>query len=199
MVQDGRTFLVRNPYIPVKVMTLTGKAETVREAAAWVRSIHDEYAGALFVFAYRAVGSREAAEDVVQETFVRAWKAADSFDAERGAVSTWLFAIARNVIIDLRRRQQARPREVAPVDSDRGPAVADASALDRALEAWQVADALQRLTPQHREVILEAYYRDRSVAETAERLQVPPGTVKSRLYYGLRNLRLALEEMGVVG
>jgi RNA polymerase sigma-70 factor, ECF subfamily len=182
------------------MMTMTRrKAGPVQEAAAWVRSIHDEYAGALFMFAYRALGSREAAEDVVQETLVRAWKAADSFDPERGSVSTWLFAIARNVIIDLRRRRRARPREVAPVEGDAGATAADASALDRALEAWQVADALRRLTPEHREVILEAYYRDRSVAETAERLQIPPGTVKSRLYYGLRNLRLALEEMGVVG
>jgi RNA polymerase sigma-70 factor, ECF subfamily len=182
------------------VLTLTAhEGGVVREAAAWIRSIHDEYAGALFMFAYRGLGNREAAEDAVQETLVRAWSAADSFDPERGSVSTWLFAIARNVIIDLRRRQQARPREVAPVEGDGGLLAADSSALDRALEAWQVADALQRLTPEHREVILEAYYRDRSVAEMAERLQIPAGTVKSRLYYGLRNLRLALEEMGVVG
>jgi RNA polymerase sigma-70 factor, ECF subfamily len=188
------------------MMTLAErKAGTVQEAAAWVRSLHDEYAGALFVFAYRALGSREAAEDVVQETLVRAWKAADSFDPERGSVSTWLFAIARNAVIDLRRRQRARPQEVAPIESDRWPAVGDGASgaadasLDRALEAWQVADALRRLTPEHRQVIVEAYYRDHSVAETAERLQIPPGTVKSRLYYGLRNLRLALEEMGVVG
>jgi RNA polymerase sigma-70 factor (ECF subfamily) len=70
--------------------------------------------------------------------------------------------------------------------------------VDRALEAWQMAEALRRLSPEHRTVIVETYYGARSVASTAARLGIPEGTVKSRLYYGLRALRLVLEELEVV-
>ena len=70
--------------------------------------------------------------------------------------------------------------------------------MDRVLEAWQVADALAQIRPEHREVIVETYYGGCSVNQAAAKLGVPAGTVKSRLFYGLRAMRLALEEMGVV-
>lgn len=170
----------------------------VRDASRWIQSLQDEYAGALLVFAYRAIGNLQDAEDVVQEVLVRVWRSADRFDPERGAVSTWLFTIARNVVIDHRRRQQARPHVVSEVTAESGEPDADATAFDRALEAWQMAEALRSLTTAHREVIIEAYYRDCSVAQAAERLGIPPGTVKSRLYHGLRNLRVALQDRGIV-
>jgi RNA polymerase sigma-70 factor (ECF subfamily) len=159
-----------------------------------VRALHDDFAGPLYVFAYRRLGDAQAAEEVVQDTLVRAWRSADSYDADRGPVSAWLFAIARNLVIDHARRLDARP-ETEPL-----PAVVPepGGEIDRMLETWQVADALAALSATHREVILTCHYRGHTIAEAAALLDVPPGTVKSRLYYGLRALRLRLEEMGVV-
>lgn len=171
----------------------------VTDPAGWVQSVQGEYAGALLVFAYRAIGNLQDAEDVVQEVLVRVWRSAERFDPDRAAVSTWLFTIARNVVIDHRRRQQARPRVVGEAPRDRGEPPDDATAFDRAVEAWEMAEALRRLTADHREVIIEVYYRDRSVAQAAARLGIPAGTVKSRLYHGLRNLRVALQDRGIVG
>lgn len=169
-----------------------------QDPTGWIEAIQDEYAGALFFFAYRALGNREDAEDVVQEILTRVWRGADRFDPDRGALRTWLFTVARNTLIDHRRRQQARPRVVDQVAGDRGEPLDDATAFDRALEAWEMAEALRGLTDEHRRVIIETYYRDRSVRQAAKELGIPPGTVKSRLYHGLRNLRVVLEDRGVV-
>jgi RNA polymerase sigma-70 factor, ECF subfamily len=160
----------------------------------WMEAVHARYGGALFVYACRALDDRAAAEEVVQDALVRAWQAVDRFDPARAALSTWLFTITRNLVIDRRRRRRIQPVDPATMDLP-----ADDGGLDRALEVWQVAEALGRISPDHRAVIVETYYRGASVAEAAERLDIPRGTVKSRLYYGLRALRLALEEMGVVG
>jgi RNA polymerase sigma-70 factor, ECF subfamily len=128
---------------------------------------------------------------------VRAWRAADRFDPSRGSMSTWLYAIARNLVIDQHRRHQRDPELMA--GEPEGLPDDDASSLERALEAWQVADALARLSEEHRAAIIETYYRGASISQAARSLGVPPGTVKSRLHYGLRSLRLVLEERGVVG
>lgn len=159
-----------------------------------VRALYAEHAGALFTFARRLTGDAGRAEDIVQETLVRAWRHLDAVAPERGAVRPWLFTIARNVAIDQQRARNSRPREVGSEALDRHPAE---DAIDRAVEAWQVADAVGSLRPQHRSVLIETYYRGRSVAEAAAILGIPPGTVKSRAYYALRALRLAFEERGV--
>ncbi|HSK89776.1 MAG TPA: sigma-70 family RNA polymerase sigma factor [Euzebyales bacterium] len=165
------------------------------KAVQSVRALHDDYAGPLYVFAYRRLGDKQAAEEVVQDTLVRAWRSADSYDADRGPVAAWLFTIARNLIVDHTRRRAARPTTVGL------PAVVPepSGEIDRMLETWQVADALSGLSTQHREAILMCHYRGHTIAEAAALLGVPDGTVKSRLHYALRALRLRLEEMGVVG
>ncbi|MBI4259613.1 MAG: sigma-70 family RNA polymerase sigma factor [Actinobacteria bacterium] len=155
-----------------------------------LRSAYAEHGGELYGFALRSLEDRELAEEVVQETFLRAWRAGSRFDPEIGSLRTWLFAIARNVVID-----QARARaRVAPVERAEFPGEPDA--VERALVAWQVEEALRRLAPDHRRVLVETYYRGRPYAEVAAELGIPEGTVKSRVYYALRSLRLALEEMG---
>lgn len=159
-----------------------------------VRALHDVYAGPLYVFAVRRLGDTQAAEEVVQDTLVRAWRARDRYDADRGPVSAWLFAIARNLVIDRARRRDARP-DAVPLPTLAEPV----DEIDRMLETWQVAEALAGLSVSHREVILACHYRGHTVGEAASLLGVPAGTVKSRLHYGLRALRLKLEEMGVVG
>jgi len=165
------------------------------EAVQSVRALHDVYGGPLYVFAYRRLGDKQAAEEVVQDTLVRAWRSAASYDAARGPVAAWLFGIARNLVIDHLRRRAAQPATVRLPTSVPEPAVE----VDRMLETWQVADALAGLSQSHRDAILACHYRGYTVTEAAALLGVPDGTVKSRLYYGLRALRLRLEEMGVVG
>ena len=160
-----------------------------------LRALYDEHAGALLCYALRLTsGDRQRAEDIVQETFMRAWRHPEALAAERGSVRPWLFTVARNLAVDAHRARQARPREVSDEALEVLPAADD---LDRALQAWQVADAMSALRPEHRAVLLETYYRGSSVAEAAAVLGIPAGTVKSRTYYALRALRLALQERGM--
>jgi RNA polymerase sigma-70 factor, ECF subfamily len=156
-----------------------------------VRDAYAAHAGELYGFAVRSLDDAGLAEEAVQETFLRAWRAGDRFDPEIGSLRTWLFAILRNVVIDLGRARSVRPR-VAP-EGGIEPAV---EPLEEALLSWQVEEAMRRIGDDHRCVIVETYYRGRPYAEVAEELGVPEGTVKSRVYYGLRALRVVLEEMG---
>ncbi len=158
-----------------------------------VREAYAAHAGELFGFAVRSLGDAGLAEEAVQETFVRAWRAGDRFDPQLGSLRTWLFAILRNVVIDLGRARASRPRLAEGGDE---PAV---EPLEQALLAWQVEEAMRRIGEEHRRVLLEIHYRGRPYAEVAAELGVPEGTVKSRVYYGLRALRVVLEEMGYEG
>jgi RNA polymerase sigma-70 factor, ECF subfamily len=139
-----------------------------------------------------AGGDRQRAEDLVQETIVRAWRHPDAL-ADRPA-RPWLFAVARNLAVDSYRARQSRPAEVGQAILDTLPVDDDA---DRTLESWAVAEAIASLRPDHRKVLVETYYRGCSVAETAATLGIPPGTVKSRTFYALKALKLALEERGL--
>jgi RNA polymerase sigma-70 factor, ECF subfamily len=160
-----------------------------------VRTLYAEHGDALFAHALRLVGGdRGRAEDIVQETLVRAWRHPDLLDPDRGSVRAWLFTTARNLSIDAWRRRSSRAPEVI---TDTLPETSAVDEADRAVEAWLIEEALQRLTPAHRQVLVECFYRGRSVADAAARLGVPPGTIKSRTYYALRALRLVLAEMGV--
>lgn len=161
-----------------------------------VEALHERYGGPLLLFALRRTGDRETAEEIVQDTLVRAWRHADRYDPAKGSVAAWLFTIARNLTVDNGRRRAARPRLVVRLDDVE--VATDQDEFDRALEAWEVAEALSRLSPEHRNVLVEVYYRGATTAEAAERLGIPEGTVKSRTYYALRTLRVHLEELGAV-
>ncbi len=155
-----------------------------------VREAYAAHASELYGFAVRSLGDSGLAEEAVQETFLRAWRAGERFDPQIGSLRTWLFAILRNVVIDL-----GRARAVRPTVADGGIEVA-VEPFDEALLAWQIEEAMRRIGEQHRRVLVETYYRGRPYAEVAAELGVPEGTVKSRVYYGLRALRIVLEEMG---
>jgi len=158
-----------------------------------VREAYAAHSGELFGFAVRSLGDSGLAEEAVQETFLRAWRAGDRFDPQIGSLRTWLFAILRNVVIDLSRARAARP---GVADGGVEPS---ADPLDEALLGWQVEEAMRRIGAQHRQILIETYYRGRPYGEVARELGVPEGTVKSRVYYGLRALRVALEEIGYEG
>jgi RNA polymerase sigma-70 factor (ECF subfamily) len=162
-----------------------------------VRALYDEHAAPLMGYVLRLVGGdRQRAEDVVQETLLRAWRHPDSLTPDRGSARPWLWTVARHVVVDGERARRARPAEVA--ESALGVVPVD-DGVDQALVAQLVAEAIETLSPEHRAAVVETYFRGRSVAEAAHVLGVPAGTVKSRTYYALRALRLALEERGITG
>ena len=160
-----------------------------------VRAVYAAHGPELYRFAMRSLGDRGLAEEAVQETFVRAWRASDRFDDALGSLRTWLFAIVRNVVIDLSRARAVRPGlSSVDVSSDDGLFIDDA--FDQVLTAWQVEEALRMLSEEHRAALVEVHYKGHAYTEVAASLGVPVGTVKSRVYYALKAMRLALEELG---
>jgi RNA polymerase sigma-70 factor (ECF subfamily) len=160
-----------------------------------VRAVYAAHGPELFRFAARSLNDRGLAEEAVQETFVRAWRASDRFDDTLGSLRTWLFAIIRNVVIDLSRARAVRPALAATATAEDVIDLTD-DAVDRVLGAWQVEEALRMVSEEHRRVLVEVHYRGRSYGEVATQLRVPVGTVKSRVFYALKAMRLALEELG---
>jgi RNA polymerase sigma-70 factor (ECF subfamily) len=160
-----------------------------------LRRLWDEHAGALLAFVLRLTGGdRGRAEDVVQDTMLQAWRHPEALDPARGPLRPWLLTVARRLAIDQHRARQARPAEVG---DDGLEQMAAEDGIDAALDRWLITDALGTLTPEHREALVHTYYAGRTVTEAAVVLGVPPGTVKSRVFYALRAMRLALEERGV--
>ena len=172
--------------------------ERLREDATGeaLRALYRTYGGELLGFALNSLGERGAAEEIVQEVFTRAWRHAERYDPARGSVRTWLYQIARHAIIDVRRRASARP-SLAPGGEPLLDTAASRDSIEQAMLGWQVAAALERLTPEHRQMIRLAHVQGLAVREIAQRLGLPEGTVKSRTWYALRSLRLILDEMGV--
>ena len=160
-----------------------------------MEELHDEHLSDLRSYCLRLTGNDLArAEDVVQETLLRAWVNASTLDGLHGSVRGWLHRVARNIVIDewrTPRAQRELPVHEVPEREQLG------GHADELLLSWVVTDAMAELSRPHREVLVECYYRGASVAEASRRLGIPPGTVKSRTHYALRALRLALEERGV--
>ncbi|MFF5209141.1 sigma-70 family RNA polymerase sigma factor [Streptosporangium sp. NPDC000396] len=157
-----------------------------------LRAVYDDYGGELFAFARRSLGDTGLAEDAVQETFVRAWRTAGRYDHRQSSPRTWLFAICRNVVIDLMRARSVRPQ----LSAEQGEDLPAGNDLEGLLLGMQVEEALRRLSPEQRHILVEVHLRDRAPAEVAAELRIPSGTVRSRVFYALKALRLVLEEMG---
>ena len=154
--------------------------------------LYDRYARRLFALGRHQLGTTTLAEELVQETFVRVWQTAPRFDPERGSAATFIFTIARRLAVDLWRRRSVRPAEGAEAVDQAMP-----NGVDRLLSGLAVREALDGLSPAHREVLELAHGRALTQTEIAERLGIPLGTVKTRTYHALRALRQALEERGV--
>ena len=159
-------------------------------------ALYTEHYAVLLSFISRYVHDRHRAEDLVQETLLRAWKHIDHLDTEPGRTRSYLLTIARNVVTNAWRAEQRRPHLVS--DEAAVASVPSADNVDQLVEGWLVAEALERLSPDHQAVVRAMYYEGQSVADAARRLAVPEGTVKSRAYYAVRALRTAFEEMGVL-
>jgi RNA polymerase sigma-70 factor (ECF subfamily) len=170
---------------------------TDRQAAAdevFIRSLYQEHGRSLLAYATRLTSDRAAAEDIVQETLMRAWKHSESLVDGKGSVRGWLLTVCRNLVTDRARSRAARPTEVAPpIDSAFGDPRTDEDVAAEVTNRMVVVDAMDSLSEEHRTVINELYFRGRTVAEAAAALGVPPGTVKSRSFYALRAMREVLE------
>lgn len=165
------------------------------EDARLLRELHDQHAQAVWRYVVHLTGDRAMADDIVQETLVRAWKRPAVLDQSQSSARAWLFTVARHLVIDDKRSARNLHEFGTDVLPERPGA--EESESDAVLDAWLVSDALAELSVEHRAVIVHAYYGGRSIAEISRELDVPEGTVKSRIHYGLRALRLALQERGV--
>ena len=158
---------------------------------ALVRPIYQEHGRALIAYATRLTGDRAAAEDVVQETLIRAWRHPEVLTNGRGSTRGWLLTVARNLVTDRVRARAARPQEVSEMP-DSPPVERDHA--DRVVASVTVLRAMDGLSEDHRGVLEELYFHGRSLAEAATALGIPAGTVKSRSYYALRALRERLTD-----
>jgi RNA polymerase sigma factor (sigma-70 family) len=165
-----------------------------RDAEAALRALYDLVAPRLYGVALRVVGSRDRAEDVLQETFLYVWRSAGDFRASLSPPLAWLGLIARSRALDLLRRRASERADTA-VDLDAiadGVAGDDATPLDASAASEQARalhDCLRALEARQREVVSLAYFRDLSHSELAQQLSLPLGTVKSWVRRGLEQLR----------
>lgn len=164
--------------------------------AALMKTLYDEHAAVLWRYARRLTGDANRAEDVVQETLLRAWQHPEVIADTERSPRAWLCTVARNMIID-ERRSAAFRNVVGSFDESAPPERPARDEVDTALDRMLVADAMTQLSTQHRAVIERSYFRGWTTWQIAEDLQIAEGTVKSRLHYAVRALRLALQEMGV--
>jgi RNA polymerase sigma-70 factor, ECF subfamily len=153
-------------------------------------SLYDRYERRLYALGQRLLGDAGLAEELVQETFVRLWRVAGRFDSARGSASTFIFTIARNIAIDLRRRPSSRP--LAELDDT---AKTD-DQVDEIVLGLTVRDALDSLSEPQRAVVEAVYGRGERAVDLAEKFGVPEGTVRSRAFHGLRALADALDQRG---
>jgi RNA polymerase sigma-70 factor (ECF subfamily) len=146
----------------------------------------------VFALALRRLGDRGRAEDATQETFASVWRSASSYQAERGPGAPWLYAVARNAIVD-RTRARSEPPAEAPDEPSSEPGPPEEA--ERSWLAWRVHRAMQEL-PEHERPLLElAYWSGLSQSEIADFLNIPLGTVKTRTRSALARLADALEEL----
>ena len=159
-----------------------------------LRAAYDAHGAELYRFARRSLADAGLAEDAVQEAFLRAWRASATYDPARASQRTWLFAILRNVVIDLARarRRAPAPRRWRAAGGWRRRTTSSSMRST----SWQVESALAELDDDHRRVLVEIHWRGRPYHEVADDLGIPAGTVKSRVYYGLRAMRTNLEAQG---
>lgn len=160
-----------------------------RDDAA-IREVYRRYGGAVFGIAMKILRDRGHAEEAAQQTFVKAWQAAERVDPDRD-IGPWLYTIARRVAIDVYRRER---RHAAVEIDDREIAVLPPS-IEGAWEEWQVRLAVDQLPPHERNVLKHLYFLGYTQEETAARLEMPVGTVKSRSYRAHRRLADSLHHL----
>jgi len=179
--------------VDVPTNTDASRSDPFEDADAAIRQLYSHHAKALHAYVQRFCPDQASAEDIVQETFIRAWRHLPQLRADGRPMRPWLFRVARNLLTDADRAARARPVTVPAASAeDRG----DDSGLGQVLDRQLVCDALQHLSPAHRTVLVETFYRGGSTATVARQLGIPKGTARSRLHYALDALRRHLQNQG---
>jgi RNA polymerase sigma-70 factor (ECF subfamily) len=171
--------------------SLAGRGMDRRAADALVKGFYEENAAFMITYVTGLLNDRHLAEDVVQETMLRAWRHCEGFSSEKGSVRGWLIRVAHNIAMDKLRMRRSRPIEVAETS---GPEPQVGDHAEAVVTALHIQQALARLSPAHRDVLEQVYLKGLTAGEAATVLGIPEGTVFSRAYYGLRTLR---RELGV--
>lgn len=173
-------------------------AQLAEGQAGAINELYDRYARPLYGLGMRLLGDQGLAEEMVQDTFVRLWRSAPRFDPGQASVKTYIYTLARRAAIDLQRRPASRPvagADLEEVDQGAtGPSDPTADQFDQLVSGLEIRAALETLKANHRQVLELYYLEDLPQAQIAERLGIPVGTVKTRTYYALRQLKLELEE-----
>lgn len=154
--------------------------------------LYRRYERRLYRFGVQRLGNNGLADEMVQETFVRLWRTAGNFDPEKASVQTYLYVIARSVAADVRKRPSSRP--LLPVEDVDMPPQPDT--VDQIIDSMIVREALESLGSGHAQVIQLAQDEGLTQSQIAERLGLPLGTVKTRMFHGIRAMRVALAERG---
>jgi RNA polymerase sigma-70 factor, ECF subfamily len=165
--------------------------ESARDADAAIRQLYAGHAVALRSYVERFCPDGTSADDIVQETFIRAWRHLPQLTGNGRPVRPWLFRVARNLLTDADRAARSRPITVRPQAAEESR---DDTGLDQVLDQQIVAAALHRLSPAHRAVLVETVYRGRPLAKVARQLGIPASTARSPLHYALKALRRQLED-----
>jgi RNA polymerase sigma-70 factor (ECF subfamily) len=166
---------------------------STHDSSGRMTKLHADHARPLLRFLLRLTrGDSQTAEDLLQETMLRAWRHIDSLPTEPDRTRRWLFTVARRLAIDTFRMRQVRPVEVSLTDAHTMKTADDSIAM--AMAAHSVCHAYTQLSSAHRHILAELYFQGRTTDETAARLGLPVGTVKSRAHYALRSLHAVLDE-----
>jgi RNA polymerase sigma-70 factor (ECF subfamily) len=177
--------------VDVTTNTDVPRSDLLDDADDAIRQLYSHHAKALHGYVRRFCPDQASADDIVQETFIRAWRHLPQLRADGRPIRPWLFRVARNLLTDADRAARSRPVTV-PASSAEDPG--DDSGLGQVLDRQLVCDALQQLSPAHRTVLVETFYRGGSTATVARQLGIPHGTARSRLHYALDALREQLED-----
>jgi RNA polymerase sigma-70 factor, ECF subfamily len=157
---------------------------------AAIRQLYSRHARALHAYVARFCPDRASADDIVQETFIRAWRHLPQLSADDRPIRPWLYRVARNLLTDANRAAQARPVTVPEPPAEIGTD----SGLEEVLDRQLVSAALAHLSPVHQSVLVQTFYRGGTMAMVARELGIPDGTARSRLHYALDALRQQLQE-----
>ena len=174
----------------MSVISDAAPGDLAEDPDAAMRQLYSRYGKALYRYAERFCPDLASTDDIVQETFIRAWRHLPQLSADERPVRPWLFRVARNLLIDANRAARSRP-VIAQVQPEEGR---DDTGLDQVLDRQLVADALRQLSPAHRSVLVEIFYGGDSLARAARQLRIPHGTARSRLHYALLALRHQMED-----
>jgi RNA polymerase sigma-70 factor, ECF subfamily len=176
-------------------MTNDGPVTRLRAASASgvddaLKTLYADHGRALLAYAERFTNDRGRAEDVVQETFLRAWRRLPGLLEDDRSVRAWLFLVTRRLLVDSARAASTRPALADEEPTFEG--IVDGG-FDQLLDHTLLVEAMQRLSEPHQQILVETFFAGHPVHVAAARLGVPPGTARSRLHYAISQLRRQLD------